>query len=139
MSKTTIIIIIYILGLIFGALVLDIWSADTNILKGLLGLFWTALLLIGIFFAEVSSTYPITLELRPTTEGGIPSTKKYIAGTRVIAGPGTGNTISGATKSTSTFYSSPPEHKFTFEQPVYVPANTLIAFGLSPFCFKALA
>ena len=75
---------------------------------------------IGIFFAEVSSTYPITLELRPTTEGGIPSTKKYIAGTRVIAGPGTGNTISGATKSTSTFYSSPPEHKFTFEQPVYV-------------------
>jgi|TARA_B100001540_G_C15359333_1_gene440534 glucose uptake protein GlcU len=52
MSKTTIIIIIYILGLIFGALVLDIWSADTNILKGLLGLFWTALLLIGIFFTE---------------------------------------------------------------------------------------
>ena len=52
MSKTTIIIIIYILGLIFGALVLDIWSADTNILKGLLGLGWTALLLIGIFFTE---------------------------------------------------------------------------------------
>tara|TARA_B000000441_G_C21736897_1_gene350580 strand:- start:1370 stop:1543 length:174 start_codon:yes stop_codon:yes gene_type:complete len=52
MSKTTIIIIIYILGLIFGALVLDIWSADTNILKCLLGLFWTALLLIGIFFTE---------------------------------------------------------------------------------------
>ena len=52
MSKTTIIIIIYILGLIFGALILDIWSADTNILKGLLGLFWTALLLIGIFFNE---------------------------------------------------------------------------------------
>ena len=52
MSKTTIIIIIYILGLIFGALVLDIWSADTNILKGLLGLVWTALLLIGIFFTE---------------------------------------------------------------------------------------
>ena len=41
-----------ILGLIFGALVLNIWSADTSILKGLLGLGWTALLLIGIFFAE---------------------------------------------------------------------------------------
>ena len=27
-------------------------SADTSILKGLLGLGWTALLLIGIFFAE---------------------------------------------------------------------------------------
>jgi|TARA_B100000579_G_scaffold364719_1_gene323759 hypothetical protein len=52
MSKTTIIIIIYLLGLIFGALVLKIWSAETSVLKGLLGLGWTALLLIGIFFAE---------------------------------------------------------------------------------------
>tara|TARA_B100002019_G_scaffold227624_1_gene200838 strand:+ start:90 stop:263 length:174 start_codon:yes stop_codon:yes gene_type:complete len=52
MSKTTLVIIIYILGLIFGALVLEIWSAETSILKGLLGLGWTALLLIGIFFAE---------------------------------------------------------------------------------------
>ena len=42
----------FVPGLIFGALVLKIWSADTNILKGLLGLGWTALLLIGIFFAE---------------------------------------------------------------------------------------
>ena len=52
MSKTTIVLIIYILGLLFGALFLDIWSADTSVLKGLLGLGWTALLLIGIFFAE---------------------------------------------------------------------------------------
>ena len=52
MSKTSIVIIIYIIGLIFGALVLKIWSADTSIIKGLLGLGWTALLLIGIFFTE---------------------------------------------------------------------------------------
>ena len=52
MSKTSVLIIIYIIGLIFGAIVLKIWSADTSILKGLLGLGWTALLLIGIFFAE---------------------------------------------------------------------------------------
>tara|TARA_B100000700_G_C14616959_1_gene656358 strand:+ start:460 stop:633 length:174 start_codon:yes stop_codon:yes gene_type:complete len=52
MSKTSIVIIIYILGLIFGALFLDLWSADTNIVKGLIGLGWTALLLIGLFFAE---------------------------------------------------------------------------------------
>ena len=52
MSKTSIVIIIYILGLIFGALFLNIWSADTSILKGLLGLGWTALLLIGLFFTE---------------------------------------------------------------------------------------
>jgi len=52
MSKTTIVIIIYIIGLIFGALFLNIWSADTSVFKGLLGLGWTALLLIGLFFAE---------------------------------------------------------------------------------------
>ena len=52
MSKTSIVITIYIIGLIFGALVLNIWSADISVLKGLLGLVWTALLLIGIFFAE---------------------------------------------------------------------------------------
>ena len=58
MSKTSIVIIIYIIGLIFGALVLKIWSADTSILKGLLGLGWTALLLIGIFFEEKSENNP---------------------------------------------------------------------------------
>ncbi len=52
MSRTSVVIIIYILGLIFGALFLDIWSADTSIIKGLLGLGWTALLLIGIFFSD---------------------------------------------------------------------------------------
>ena len=52
MSRTSVVIIIYILGLIFGALFLDIWSADTSIIKGLLGLGWTALLLIGIFLVD---------------------------------------------------------------------------------------
>ena len=51
MSKSTIVIIIYIIGLVFGALVLDIWSANTSS-KALLGIGWTALLLIGLFFAE---------------------------------------------------------------------------------------
>ena len=52
MSNSTKVIIIYIIGLIFGALILDIWSAETSILKALLGLGWTALLLIGLFFSE---------------------------------------------------------------------------------------
>tara|TARA_Y200000002_G_C22268872_1_gene491251 strand:- start:294 stop:467 length:174 start_codon:yes stop_codon:yes gene_type:complete len=52
MSKTSIVIIIYIIGLVLGALFLNIWSADTSVFKGLLGLAWTALLLIGLFFAE---------------------------------------------------------------------------------------
>ena len=52
MNKSTIIIIIYVLGLIIGAVFLDIWSAETSIKKALLGLGWTALLLIGLFFSE---------------------------------------------------------------------------------------
>ena len=51
MDKSTIIIIIYIAGLIFGALVLDIWSANTSP-KALVGIGWTALLLVGLFLTE---------------------------------------------------------------------------------------
>jgi len=51
MHKSTIVIIIYIIGLIFGALVLDMWSANTSP-KALLGIGWTALLLIGLFITE---------------------------------------------------------------------------------------
>jgi hypothetical protein len=51
MHKSTILIIIYIIGLIFGALVLDMWSANTSP-KALLGIGWTALLLIGLFLTE---------------------------------------------------------------------------------------
>ena len=51
MHKSTIVIIIYIIGLIFGALVLDMWSANASP-KALLGIGWTALLLIGLFLTE---------------------------------------------------------------------------------------
>ncbi|MDC0895691.1 hypothetical protein OAS16_03035 [Candidatus Pelagibacter sp.] len=51
MYKSTIVIIVYIIGLIFGALVLDIWSAQTSP-KALLGIGWTALLLIGLYLTE---------------------------------------------------------------------------------------
>ena len=51
MNRSTIVIIIYIIGLIFGALVLDVWSANTSP-KALIGIGWTVLLLIGLFFIE---------------------------------------------------------------------------------------
>jgi hypothetical protein len=51
MYKSTILIIVYIIGLIFGAVVLDIWSAQTSP-KALLGIGWTALLLIGLYLTE---------------------------------------------------------------------------------------
>ena len=51
MRKSNLIIIIYIIGLIFWAVVLDLWSADTSP-KALLGIGWTTLLLIGLFITE---------------------------------------------------------------------------------------
>ena len=51
MSKSSVVIIIYIIGLIFGALVLNLWSAETSP-KSLLGILWTALFLVGLFYSE---------------------------------------------------------------------------------------
>ena len=52
MSQITLVVITYIIGIILGAFLLDIWSVDTSIKKGLIGLGWTALFLIGIFYAD---------------------------------------------------------------------------------------
>ena len=52
MHKSTLVIIIFVIGLVFGALVLNLWSADTSIIKAVLGLGWTALCLVGLFFAD---------------------------------------------------------------------------------------
>ena len=46
MSKSTTVIIIYVLGLVIGALFFDLWGAETSIKKGLIGIGWTALFLI---------------------------------------------------------------------------------------------
>ena len=51
MNKSTIAIIIYVLGLIFSALVLDLWSAETGP-KAFIGIIWTAILLIALFYCE---------------------------------------------------------------------------------------
>tara|TARA_B100001123_G_C15122505_1_gene951946 strand:+ start:143 stop:319 length:177 start_codon:yes stop_codon:yes gene_type:complete len=52
MRQSNIAIIIYVIGIIIGALFLDIWGSETNIIKGLLALGWTAILLIALFFAD---------------------------------------------------------------------------------------
>ena len=51
-NKTTLVVIVYILGVILGAFFLDIWGAETSMKKGLIALGWTALFLIGIFFVD---------------------------------------------------------------------------------------
>tara|TARA_E500000178_G_C16357927_1_gene460372 strand:- start:282 stop:455 length:174 start_codon:yes stop_codon:yes gene_type:complete len=52
MSKSSLVIIIYIIGLVIGALFLNLWSAETSPQKALLGLAWTAIFLIALFYVE---------------------------------------------------------------------------------------
>ena len=51
MSKSTIAIVVYILGVIFGALVLNLWSANTGP-KAFIGIIWTAILLVALLYAD---------------------------------------------------------------------------------------
>tara|TARA_B100001741_G_C16206245_1_gene438158 strand:+ start:103 stop:276 length:174 start_codon:yes stop_codon:yes gene_type:complete len=52
MKQSNIVLIIYIIGIIIGALFFDIWGADTNIKKGLMALGWTAIFLIAYFYSD---------------------------------------------------------------------------------------
>tara|TARA_B100000614_G_scaffold18960_1_gene15359 strand:- start:301 stop:468 length:168 start_codon:yes stop_codon:yes gene_type:complete len=51
MSKTNLAIIIYVIGIIIGMFVLDIWSAETSP-KAILGMIWTAVFAIALYYAE---------------------------------------------------------------------------------------
>ena len=52
MFKIKHVVILYILGIIFGALFLDICGSETSIKKGLIAMFWTALFLVALIFVE---------------------------------------------------------------------------------------
>ena len=52
MSKSTITILIYILGLIFAALFLDVWSAETSFVKTISVFVWTIIFLIALFYFD---------------------------------------------------------------------------------------
>ena len=52
MSKSSLIILIYVAGLIFAALFLDLWGAETGPKKALIGISWTAIFLIALFYVE---------------------------------------------------------------------------------------
>tara|TARA_Y100000741_G_C18125623_1_gene506890 strand:+ start:129 stop:296 length:168 start_codon:yes stop_codon:yes gene_type:complete len=55
MNLSTIIIIIYAIGIIVGALFLDLWGAETSLFKAMIGVIWTVLFLICIFYADKTS------------------------------------------------------------------------------------
>ena len=52
MSKVKIVSIIYALGIIVGALFLNVWGADTNSLKTLSVFAWTVIFIIALFFVD---------------------------------------------------------------------------------------
>ncbi len=52
MNKTVVVTIIYVIGIIFGALVIGIWDAETDITKAMFALIWTAIFLIALYFAD---------------------------------------------------------------------------------------
>ena len=55
MSKTVIVTILYIIGIIFGALIIGIWDAETNIFNAMFALIWTAIFLIALFYTDKKS------------------------------------------------------------------------------------
>jgi hypothetical protein len=52
MSKIKILSIIYIIGIIIGALFFDVWGANTTVLKTMSVFAWTVIFIIALFFAD---------------------------------------------------------------------------------------
>ncbi|MDA9604879.1 hypothetical protein N9S39_04150 [Candidatus Pelagibacter sp.] len=51
MNKSILAMIVYVVGLIFGALVLELWSADTGP-KAFIGMAWTIIFIIALYYAD---------------------------------------------------------------------------------------
>ena len=52
MNKSTLVIVIYVLGIIIGALLLNLWSAETSLVKACVGFIWTILFLILLVYTD---------------------------------------------------------------------------------------
>ena len=52
MSKVKIVSVIYAIGIIIGALFLDVWGADTTPLKTMSVFAWTVMFIIALFFVD---------------------------------------------------------------------------------------
>ena len=52
MNKTSIVTVIYILGIIIGALFLDVWGSKTSFLKTTSVFIWTIIFLITLFYFD---------------------------------------------------------------------------------------
>ena len=52
MIKPTLVIFFYILGIVFGAFFLDVWSAETSFVKTISVFVWTIIFLIVLFYSD---------------------------------------------------------------------------------------
>ena len=52
MNKLTLLTIIYIVGIIIGALFFDVWGADTTFIKTMSIFLWTIIFLIALFYID---------------------------------------------------------------------------------------
>ena len=52
MDKLTILTITYIIGVIIGALFLDVWGAETTFIKTMSIFLWTIIFLIALFYID---------------------------------------------------------------------------------------
>ena len=52
MNKLTILTIVYIIGIIIGALFFDVWGAETTFLKTMSVFIWTIIFLIALFYVD---------------------------------------------------------------------------------------
>ena len=56
MTKLTLLTIIYTIGIIIGALFLDVWGAETTLIKTMSIFIWTILFLIALFYVDKNET-----------------------------------------------------------------------------------
>ena len=56
MNKLTLLTIIYAIGIIIGALFLDVWGAETTLIKTMSIFIWTILFLIALFYVDKNET-----------------------------------------------------------------------------------
>ena len=52
MNKITIVTIIYVIGILIGALFLKVWGAETSFIKTISIFVWTIIFLITLFYAD---------------------------------------------------------------------------------------
>ena len=52
MNKTTLVTIVYVLGIIIGAFFFDVWDAETSFIKTISVFMWTIVFLIILFYFD---------------------------------------------------------------------------------------